>query len=49
MGRRRARYPDAWQAVPLTDGELNRSSTGTVLVIHNDGRLRIGRASLAVP
>ncbi len=25
------------------------SSTGTVLVIHNDGRLRIGTVPLAVP
>jgi hypothetical protein len=44
-----ARYPDAWQAIPLTDSELNRSSAGTVLVIHIDGRLRIGRTALAVP
>jgi len=28
---------------------IRRSSAGTVLVIHNDGRLRIGTVSLAVP
>ena len=30
-------------------GTVERSSAGTVLVIHNDGCLRIGTVSLAVP
>jgi hypothetical protein len=31
------------------DRPVDRSSAGTVLVIHNDGRLRIGTVPLAVP